>query len=376
MGNVYVGTVSTKPAEPTPELNVLLSWADEFARMKVRANADNGPDANKARSFGAVGIGLLRVEHTVLTDELLLLNFRRMILTHDADLRRKAMNAMQPILRDHLAQVFEEMQGLPVTIRLLDPPLHEFLPQSQEDIAKFSIESGIGVGVIKDRLHALHEHNPMLGYRGVRLAIIQPEIVEMQARAIFEAAIKARYSQSKTLLEIMVPLVSFKSELDWATRIIDSTYSTMLLEGSPEVLYMTGSMIELPGACVNAAELATSARFFSFGTNDLTQTTLGISRDDGGRFLPTYLEHELMDEDPFVSINSCVAKLMDLACASAPDLKKGVCGEHGGDPVSAAVFEKLGLDYVSCSPYRVPAARLAVAQAAIAKRKKSAHSDA
>ncbi|MBI5003921.1 pyruvate, phosphate dikinase [Candidatus Kaiserbacteria bacterium] len=387
-GNTYRGKIPT--IEPTlpPEYHKLMTWVDGIRRLKVRANAETPADARKAREMGAEGIGLCRTEHMFFgdpndPDNDRIVAIREMIMAESEAERRAALDKLLPMQRADFTELFEIMHGLPVTIRLLDPPLHEFLPKTDEEFAKLSQKIGKSVDAIRARARALHETNPMLGLRGVRLSIAFPEIVEMQARAIFEAAYEAKFSIygadtiKSPLLEIMIPLVGFKTEFDITEKVIrniaDDIISAMYNKYGIQVNYAVGTMIELPRACAVAGKIAESAEFFSFGTNDLTQTALGISRDDAGTFLGTYVEKGIMLADPFVSIDvDGVGKLVQMAVADGrhtkPDLKIGVCGEHGGDPDSIKFFHGVGLDYVSCSPFRVPIARLAAAQAAISER--------
>jgi pyruvate,orthophosphate dikinase len=346
-----------------------MQWADGFRRMKVRANADTPADARQARAFGAVGIGLCRTEH-MFFEESRILAMRGMILAEDSEGRRKALAKLLPVQRQDFVELFEIMAGLPITIRLLDPPLHEFLPHGEELVAEVAASMGVSVARINRRIAALSEFNPMLGQRGSRLLVSYPEIVEMQARAIFEAAIEAgKALHERVIPEIMVPLVATKGELDLVKERIASVARAVEQERRTNVAYSVGTMVELPRACLMAGEIAESAEFFSFGTNDLTQTTFGLSRDDAGRFLGEYAEKGIIQHDPFVTLDEAVEELMGIAAErgrrARPDLKMGICGEHGGDPETIAFCEQIRLDYVSCSPYRVPVARLAAAQAAL-----------
>jgi len=347
----------------------LMQWADGFRRMKVRANADNPTDARQARAFGAEGIGLCRTEH-MFFEERRILAMREMILAEDVEGRRRALAKLLPAQRQDFIELFEIMAGLPVTIRLLDPPLHEFLPHGEEIIGEVAASMGVSVARLKRRITALSEFNPMLGQRGSRLLVTYPEIVEMQARAIFEAAIEAgRALHERVMPEIMVPLVVAKPELDLVKERIAIVAREVEKERETSVAYSVGTMVELPRACLMAGEIGKSADFFSFGTNDLTQTTFGLSRDDAGRFLAEYAEKGIIHDDPFVTLDKAVAELMEIAVERGrkahPDLKMGICGEHGGDPDTVRFCEKIALNYVSCSPYRVPVARLAAAQAAL-----------
>ncbi|MEQ1608584.1 MAG: pyruvate, phosphate dikinase [Hyphomonadaceae bacterium] len=373
-GQVLVGSV--KMVEPAlgGDFGELMGWADKVRRMKVRANAETPLDAETARKFGAEGIGLCRTEH-MFFDAQRTPVVREMILADNERGRRKALEKLLPMQRQDFVEIFRIMAGLPVTIRLLDPPLHEFLPHTEEDIAGVARQSGVAVDVLRARAAELHESNPMLGHRGCRLGVTYPEIYEMQARAIFEAALDvAKESGRAPIPEIMIPLVATRKELELMRAVVVQTAERVFNERKAQVDYLVGTMIELPRACLRAAEIAEEAEFFSFGTNDLTQTALGISRDDASRFLKTYEEKGIYDKDPFVSIDrDGVGELVRIGCergrAARPRLKLGVCGEHGGDPVSIYFFEETGLDYVSASPFRVPVARLAAAHAALVRRK-------
>jgi pyruvate,orthophosphate dikinase len=347
-----------------------MSWADGFRRLKVRANADTPADARQARAFGAEGIGLCRTEH-MFFEEARILAMREMILAEDQEGRRKALAKLLPVQRQDFVELFEIMAGLPVTIRLLDPPLHEFLPHGDEIIGEVAAGMGVSVAKLRRRVAALSEFNPMLGQRGSRLLVSYPEIVEMQARAIFEGAIEAgKALHDRVIPEIMVPLVATKGEVDLVKERIAAVAREVEKERRTTVAYSVGTMVELPRACLMAGEIGKSADFFSFGTNDLTQTTFGLSRDDAGRFLGEYADKGIIHHDPFVTLDKAVGELMQIAVKRAreakPELKMGICGEHGGDPETIGFCESIGLDYVSCSAYRVPVARLAAAQAALA----------
>ncbi len=371
-GQVIAGRVAMQQPEMSGDFATIMEWADKRRRMRVRANAETAADARAARDFGAEGIGLCRTEH-MFFEANRIRALREMILATDEAGRRAALAKVLPIQRSDFATLFEIMAGLPVTIRLLDPPLHEFLPKRSAEIAEVAAAMGVSADKLERRAAELYESNPMLGFRGCRLAIAFPEIAQMQARAIFEGALEAkRKTGSLPAPEIMVPLVITKPEFDLVKAEVDATARVVAAERGEEVRYSVGTMIELPRACVAAAEIAASAEFFSFGTNDLTQTSLGISRDDAGSFLGIYEQRHLLPIDPFVSIDQQgVGELVEMAAArgraARPDLKLGICGEHGGDPASIAFFEKAGLDYISCSPFRVPIARLAAAQAALGK---------
>ena len=369
-GAVFKGKVALRQPELTGDFGVLMGWADSIRTLKVRTNADTPEDAATARRFGAEGIGLCRTEH-MFFDEHRIVAVRQMILS-DAEADRKAALAkLLPMQRGDFEKIFKAMEGLPVTIRLLDPPLHEFLPQKEEEIVEVARAAGGDPAKLRARAIALHEANPMLGHRGVRLGITYPEIYEMQARAILEAALNVEAAGGKPVeLEIMIPLVGFKAELDRMKERIDSVAAAVRAERGKAPKYMVGTMIELPRAALRAGEIAQSAEFFSFGTNDLTQTTIGISRDDSGTFLTDYLAKGVIARDPFVTIDvDGVGELVKIAAErgrkTRKNLKLGICGEHGGDPDSIRFCHSAGLDYVSCSPFRVPVARLAAAQAAL-----------
>ncbi|WP_455477318.1 pyruvate, phosphate dikinase [Bartonella sp. B41] len=372
-GEVLKGKVATLQPELCGDFAKLMEWADGIRRIKVRANAETPSDARMGRSFGAEGIGLCRTEHMFFSGDRIVA-MREMILSTDEIGRRKALNKLLPMQRSDFTELFEIMHGLPVTIRLLDPPLHEFLPKTDAEIFDVAKTMGIPTETLTERVHQLHEFNPMLGLRGCRLAITYPEIVEMQARAIFEAAAQvAQKSETSVILEIMVPLIALKSELDFIKFHIDQVAHEVMKEKGSSIQYMVGTMIELPRAALRAKEIAETAEFFSFGTNDLTQTTFGISRDDATPFLATYLQKGLLKQDPFVSIDrDGVGELITIAAqrgrSQRKKIKLGICGEHGGDPASIALCEENDLDYVSCSPFRVPIARLAAAQSVIARR--------
>jgi pyruvate, orthophosphate dikinase len=369
-GQVLVGKVPMLEPELSGEFSTLMGWADRVRKLRVRANADTPTDARLALKFGAEGIGLCRTEH-MFFDENRIRVVREMILADDEQSRRAALSKLLPMQRADFVDLFEIMQGLPVTIRLLDPPLHEFLPHTQAEIDEVASAMNADPTKLADRARELHEFNPMLGFRGCRLAIAYPEIAEMQARAIFEAAIGAGKRTSKPVVpEIMVPLIATKLEFDIVKARIDAMAKAVATETGVALDYQVGTMIELPRAALKAGEIAETAEFFSFGTNDLTQTTYGISRDDAGSFLGTYVSKGILAIDPFVSIDrEGVGELVEIATErgreTRPDLKLGICGEHGGDPSSIAFCHEVALDYVSCSPFRVPIARLAAAQAAL-----------
>ncbi len=370
-GEVMLGAVATIRPELTGDFATVMAWADKVRRLKVRANADQPEDARAARRFGAEGIGLCRTEH-MFFDDSRIVAMREMILAADEAGRRRALDKLLPMQREDFVGLFEVMAGLPVTIRLLDPPLHEFLPHGEAEMAAVAEAAGVGVDAVRQRTQRLQETNPMLGHRGCRLGISYPEIYEMQARAIFEAAIEVgRKSGAAVAPEVMVPLVATKKELDILKAVIDRVAVEVRKATGETLEYSVGTMIELPRAALRAGEIAESAAFFSFGTNDLTQTTFGLSRDDAGNFLDAYRRQGIVEQDPFVTLDQAgVGELIAIAVErgrkTRPDLKLGICGEHGGDPASIRFCETVGLDYVSCSPFRVPIARLAAAQAALA----------
>jgi pyruvate,orthophosphate dikinase len=372
-GEVMQGAAPMVKPEMTGDFATLMSWADGVRRMKVRANAETAADARVARSFGAEGIGLCRTEHMFFEGERIVA-VREMILADTEQGRRAALAKLLPMQRQDFAELFEIMTGLPVTIRLLDPPLHEFLPKTAEEMDEVAKAMGVSADKLRARSAELHEFNPMLGFRGVRLAIRYPEIAEMQSRAIFEGAVAAgRKTGAPVTAEIMVPLVFGRPEFDLVKGIIVAMAQTVAKETGVTVPYSVGTMIELPRAALRAGDIAKSAEFFSFGTNDLTQTTLGVSRDDAASFLGIYTVKGLLSADPFVTLDTeGVGELVRIAAergrAVRPDIKLGVCGEHGGDPASIAFCESVHLDYVSCSPFRIPIARLAAAQAALGEK--------
>ncbi|RWE85908.1 pyruvate, phosphate dikinase [Mesorhizobium sp.] len=369
-GQVLKGAVPMLQPELSGDFAAIMEWADAVRRMKVRTNAETPLDARMARSFGAEGIGLCRTEHMFFEGDRIVA-MREMILADTEKGRRTALAKLLPMQRSDFLELFEIMAGLPVTIRLLDPPLHEFLPKTEEEVAEVAAAMKVSPDKLRQRTEALHEFNPMLGHRGCRLAVSYPEIAEMQARAIFEAAVEAgRKAGALVVPEIMVPLVGLVKELDYVKARIDAVAKSVMEETGVKIDYLTGTMIELPRAALRAHVIAEAAEFFSFGTNDLTQTTFGISRDDSASFLETYRQKGIIEQDPFVSLDiEGVGELVRMAAekgrATRPEIKLGICGEHGGDPASIHFCEEVGLDYVSCSPYRVPIARLAAAQAAV-----------
>ena len=374
-GEVLDGAVPMIEPELTGDFQTLMGWADKVRRLRVRANAETPLDASTARGFGAEGIGLCRTEH-MFFDDARIAAVREMILADDEAGRRAALAKIAPFQKADFVELFTIMAGLPVTVRLLDPPLHEFIPHSDADIDALAVTQGLDAAKLKRRARELHETNPMLGHRGCRLGVAYPEIYEMQVRAILEAALEVKKTAVEAPIpEIMHPLVALGLEMKYLRDLTDRTAEAVFAEAGDRVDYLVGTMIELPRAALRAADLAEYAEFFSFGTNDLTQTTFGISRDDSGRFLAAYMDKGIFEKDPFVSLDQeGVGDLIRIATergrAQRPEIKLGICGEHGGDPASIDFCERVGLDYVSCSPYRVPIARLAAAQSAIGEREK------
>ena len=372
-GEVIKGAVPTVEPSLGGDFQTLMGWADRVRTLKVRANAETPTDAQTARGFGAEGIGLCRSEHMFFDNERIVA-MREMILAANRRGREAALAKLLPMQRQDFVELFRIMSGLPVTIRLLDPPLHEFLPNTDEEIAEVAKATGVRFETLRTRVAQLHESNPMLGHRGCRLGISYPEIYEMQARAIFEAAVEVGAERGGGVtLEIMIPLVATRRELDILKELVDAQASAVARTSRAKLDYIVGTMIELPRAALRAGEIAGAAQFFSFGTNDLTQTTLGLSRDDAASFLDAYERAGIFPTDPFASLDiEGVGELVRVACergrAARPSLKLGICGEHGGDPDSIRFFHEVGLDYVSCSPYRVPVARLAAAQATLAAK--------
>lgn len=369
VGEIMIGEIPTIQPELSGDFSTLMGWADGMRRLKVRANAETPLDAKTGRKFGAEGIGLCRTEH-MFFDADRINHMREMIVADDEKARRTALAKLEPMQKKDFVELFTIMEGLPVTIRLLDPPLHEFLPQEESDIATVAKSAGVTVEKVKQRIQRLHESNPMLGHRGCRLGISYPEIYEMQARAIFAAAAEMAKQKKPVLPEVMIPLIATKKELDILKEMVDRVAGEVASATGMKVDYLVGTMIELPRAALRAGEIAESAQFFSFGTNDLTQTTFGLSRDDAANFLPDYFANNVFEHDPFATLDQeGVGELVKLACergrATRKDIKLGICGEHGGDANSVKFCHRTGLDYVSCSPYRLPIARLAAAQAAI-----------
>ncbi len=370
-GRIIEGSVATVKPEISGDFSKLMSWADSYRKLKIRTNSETPKDTKTAKDFGAEGIGLCRTEH-MFFDEERILSVREMILSKTKEDRAKALNKLLPHQKKDFTEIFKIMNGLPVTVRLLDPPLHEFLPRTNKEIGELAEIVNLTVKEVETRIEELHEQNPMLGHRGCRLAISFPEIYEMQCRAIFEALCELEKNKIKSAFpEIMIPLVSTEAEIKIMKDLVKRIASMIQKENKLKIDFMVGTMIELPRAAIKAKEIAKHAEFFSFGTNDLTQTTFGISRDDSGKFLNDYLENKIFSIDPFVSIDDGVSELVEIAVAKGKSqnkkIKLGICGEHGGDPKSISFCAKAGLNYVSCSPYRVPVARLAAAQAELKK---------
>jgi pyruvate,orthophosphate dikinase len=369
-GHIYLGAVRTLKPELSGEFGELMSWADRARRLAVRANAETPADAETARGFGVEGIGLCRTEHMFFEAERIVA-VREMIMADNVVGRKSALDKLLPMQRQDFHALFQIMSGLPVTIRLLDPPLHEFLPHTDDEMAEIARVTGKSIDQIRDRAARLTEANPMLGHRGCRLAITYPEIYVMQARAIFEAASQlATETGNAVVPEVMIPLVATKEETTRIKTLIDDAAKAVREETGQEISYLVGTMIELPRAALRAGDIAEAAEFFSFGTNDLTQTTFGLSRDDAASFLESYIRQGVLERDPFVSLDQDgVGELIEIATErgrkTRPDIKLGICGEHGGDPASVEFCHRAGLDYVSCSPYRAPIARLAAGQAAL-----------
>ena len=371
-GRIIAGSVSTVKPEISGDFSKLMSWADSFRKLKVRTNSETPKDTKTAKDFGAEGIGLCRTEH-MFFDEERILSVREMILSKTKEDRAIALQKLLPHQRKDFIDIFKIMSGLPVTVRLLDPPLHEFLPRTEKEINEVASIVNLPVKEVESRIEELHEQNPMLGHRGCRLGISFPEIYEMQCKAIFEALAYLKKNKIKSAFpEIMIPLVSTEAEIKIMKELVIRTASQVQQENKLKIEFLVGTMIELPRAAIKAKEIAKHAEFFSFGTNDLTQTTFGISRDDSGKFLNDYLENKIFSVDPFVSIDEGVSDLVEIAVEKGrkqnKNLKLGICGEHGGDPHSISFCSNAGLNYVSCSPYRVPVARLAAAQAEIRKK--------
>ncbi len=370
-GNIYDQLIPTVDASIGGEFGRVMAWADQFRRLTVRANAETPSDAANAYQFGAQGIGLCRTEH-MFFDADRIAAFREMIVSESVEQRERALSKIEPMQRSDFETIFEAMHGYPVTVRFLDPPLHEFLPTDPEDIQALAEDMGISTEKLNDVVISLHEANPMMGHRGCRLSVTYPEIAAMQTRAVIQAAVNVqkRHPDWTVVPEIMIPLVGERKELHFVKSVVTKTADALLAENGMNLTYKVGTMIEIPRAALTADEIAKDAEFFSFGTNDLTQMTFGFSRDDAGKFLGSYYEQKIYEFDPFAKLDQAgVGKLVEMACEKGrqarPDIKLGVCGEHGGDPSSVEFFHRIGLDYVSCSPFRVPIARLAAAQAAI-----------
>jgi pyruvate,orthophosphate dikinase len=372
-GYVYLGAIKTVEASLTGDFGTVIEWADETKRLGIRANADTPTDAKTALGFGAEGIGLCRTEH-MFFDSAKIFEFRKMICADTLEQREEALAKIMPMQKQDFVEIYEVMEGKPVTIRLLDPPLHEFVPQEEKDIESIANELGISAEKLRIKINELHEFNPMLGHRGCRLSITYPEIAKMQVTAIIEAAIECYQKGIEVGVEIMVPLAGSSKEYDYVANVIKQTADKLISDAGVTLNYAVGTMIEIPRAALTSDEIAKTAEFFSFGTNDLTQMTMGFSRDDAGKFIEDYLKKRILPSDPFqtidqVGVGQLVRKSVEDGRKTRPKLKCGVCGEHGGDPASIEFFDGVGLDYVSCSPYRVPIARLAAAQAAIAHAK-------
>ena len=371
-GRVILGEVKTLKPEISGDFSKLMSWADKFRRLNIRTNSETPFDTKIARDFGAEGIGLCRTEH-MFFDEERILSVREMILSKTQEDRNKALKKLLPHQKKDFIEIFKIMHGLPVTVRLLDPPLHEFLPKSEKEISEIADVVGTDKKDVVSRIEELHEQNPMLGHRGCRLGISYPEIYEMQCRAIFEALSYLKNNKLKFAYpEIMIPLVSTEAEIKIMKDLVINTAKKVQIENKVKIEFLVGTMIELPRAAIKANDIAKHAEFFSFGTNDLTQTTFGISRDDSGKFLNDYIDNKIFNVDPFISIDEGVKDLIKIAVNKGKkqnkNLKLGICGEHGGDPKSIYFCSKAKLNYVSCSPYRVPIARLAASQAEILKK--------
>ena len=372
-GEIIQGEVPMVLPDLSNDFGTIMSWADEIRELKIRTNAETPFDSKTAREFGAEGIGLCRTEHMFFEGERITA-MRRMILADNIDERRKALADILPMQSNDFFEIFEIMKGLPVTIRLLDPPLHEFLPHSDDEMELVAKAASCSLQTVRERASQLKESNPMLGHRGCRLLVSYPEICEMQARAIFEAALKVKQKTGEAVqCEIMIPLAATSKELALLKKIINQTAKQVIDAAGQDIPYIIGTMIELPRAALLADLLAEEAEFFSFGTNDLTQTVWGLSRDDASKFLVEYENKNIIETDPFTSIDvagvgSLVKMAVEKGKTARPDIKLGICGEHGGDPASIDFFHEVGLDYVSCSPYRVPIARLAAAQAVLKQK--------
>ena len=369
-GNIYYGAIPTSPAAISGDFGRFMGWADKVRKLKVLTNADTPRDAKQGREFGAQGIGLCRTEH-MFFEESRIKAMREMIVAETTEDRKKALAKIEPYQQGDFEALYEAMEGDPVTIRFLDPPLHEFLPTKEEDIKEIADELGITVAKLKEVIASLHEFNPMMGHRGCRLAVSYPEIAEMQTTAVIQAAINVTKKGNFAVKpQIMIPLVGEVKELKFVKDVVVATADKLIAESGIDLEYEVGTMIEIPRAALTADEIATEAEFFSFGTNDLTQMTFGFSRDDAGKFLDYYYDNKIYESDPFAHLDQKgVGKLVEMAAKlgrqTRPDIHLGICGEHGGDPTSVEFCHRVGLDYVSCSPFRVPIARLAAAQAAL-----------
>ena len=375
-GDVYGEKIATVPATITGNFKTIMEWCDEIKRLHIRTNADTPKDAKQAREFGAEGIGLCRTEHMFFNDNRIQA-MREMIVSDNSEQRQKALAKLQPMQQSDFEGIYEAMEGYPVTVRYLDPPLHEFLPTNPEDIKILAKDLDVSFDQLCEKIDSLHESNPMMGHRGCRLSVSYPELAVMQTKALIQAwvNVKKKHPEYKCVPEIMIPLVGEPIELKYVKDIVVQTADQVLAENNMKVDYKVGTMIEIPRAALLADELAKEADFFSFGTNDLTQMTFGFSRDDAGKFLVDYYKHKIYEFDPFATIDQKgVGKLVEMAVKLGRNANKnlhiGVCGEHGGEPTSVEFFDKIGLDYVSCSPYRVPIARLAAARSAIINKKK------
>ena len=373
-GNVYGEQIKTVEPEISGNFETIMEWADATRKLKIRTNADTPRDALQARKFGAEGIGLCRTEHMFFEEERIF-NFRRMITATTVEAREEALEKILPYQRDDFEGLFRAMDGYTVTIRFLDPPLHEFLPHTDEEIKPLAESLGMTFEALKNRVESLKEFNPMMGHRGCRLAITYPEIAKMQTRAVIEAAINVQNEGKTVIPEIMIPLVGTVKELKYVKNIVVETADAIIKEKGADLKYEVGTMIEIPRAALTADEIAEEAEFFSFGTNDLTQMTFGFSRDDATKFLGDYYKKKILEQDPFATIDQTgvgklVAMAAELGRKTRPNIHLGICGEHGGDPKSIDFCHRVGLDYVSCSPFRVPVARLAAAQAAINNKEK------
>ena len=371
-GKIYKGDIKTVEASVSGNFGRIMEWADKYRKLKVRTNADTPADAANAVKYGAEGIGLCRTEHMFFEPDRIP-KIRQMILARTAEQREKALNALIPFQKGDFKAIYEVMEGRPVTIRFLDPPLHEFVPTDQADIDDLAVQMMMTAEEVQEICDSLHEFNPMMGHRGCRLAVTYPEIARMQTRAVMEAAIEVKNEKGFDIVpEIMIPLVGEKKELKFVKDVVVEVAEQVKKEKNSDIKYHVGTMIEIPRAALLANEIAEEAEFFSFGTNDLTQMTFGFSRDDAGKFLGDYYKNKIYESDPFARLDqNGVGQLVQMAAekgrATRPDIKLGICGEHGGDPSSVEFCHKVGLTYVSCSPFRVPIARLAAAQAAISK---------